>query len=296
MKTFRFRNIIILATIAIGLNVFNLSFWLKSRNDEVNMVNVNTADDQQLNAYATGLLDAEEALPKSKNYIDAINSFNRKDYAIAVNELNVEAENNPKLARTYFLLGRIYEIAEFSGEKYFSKMVKNFEKYIELKPEGHWVEYAKLKAAQYYISIGLTQQSPAMLDKAEKYLKAITKDSSEVRMALGAIYMDQNNFKKAIAEFEKSANLQPNELNLKYNSLGLAYIKTGRYGNAENALKIAIQIEPENKFAHNNLGFVYLRLKKFKDARVQFEEALKIDPKYKNAKENLEWLDSKYAK
>jgi tetratricopeptide (TPR) repeat protein len=59
-------------------------------------------------------------------------------------------------------------------------------------------------------------------------------------MAFGAIYLDKNNFQQAITEFENSANLEPDELRVKYNSLGLAYIKTGRYGNAEKALTIAI--------------------------------------------------------
>ena len=128
------------------------------------------------------------------------------------------------------------------------------------------------------------------------YLKSLDQNNNDVRMVLGAIYLDRANFSQAIAEFEKSANLQPNELRLKYNSLGLAYIKTRKYGNAENVLKIAIQIEPDNKFAHNNLGFVYLQLRKFKEAKLEFQEALKVDPNYKNAQDNLDWLNSPYAK
>lgn len=291
MKSLRFRNLVIFAFIAIGLNVFNLTSWLKSHNEEEEVV-ASLSKTQMNNVSLSYIFDEDLEYSKSQNYINAAKAFNNKNYEVAISELKADLENIPNHAQSYFLLGKVYEDATFPDGKYLAKMVVNYEKYIELKPKGYWTEYAKLKSAQYYISIGLMQQNTEILDKAEKYLKTISQDSNEVRMALGAIYLDKNNFKQAIAEFEKSANLQPNELRLKYNSLGLAYIKTGRYGNAENVLKIAIKIEPDNKFAHNNLGFVYLRLKKYKEAKAQFREALNIDPKYKNAKDNLDWLDS----
>lgn len=292
MKTMRFRYVIILGVIAVALNIFNFALWNKSNQEDVKTADAKSMHDQRISEYSNDAFDEDSEFSKSQSYMNAANAFYKKDYEIAINELNVDIEKTPNHAQSYFLLGKIYEDAIFPSGRYFSKMVKNYEKYIELKPNGFRVEHAKLKLAQYYVSVGLTEQNPENLDKAEKYLKSLNQDNSEVKMALGAIYLDRKNFKQAITEFEKSANLQPNELRLKYNSLGLAYIKTGRYGNAENVLKIAIQIEPENKFAHNNLGFVYLRLKKIEGAKAQFREALRIDPEYKNAKDNLEWLNS----
>jgi len=108
---------------------------------------------------------------------------------------------------------------------------------------------------------------------------------------LGAIYLDKRNYDQAIIEFEKSANLPPSELKIKYNSLGLAYIKKGAYGKAERILEIAVKIDPRDKYAHNNLGFVYATQGKLLNARAQFIEALKIDPSYKNAEKNLNWVE-----
>lgn len=292
----KLRFVIVLAVVAIILNGYSFNWWHKHLKEEREVSNVQSNIAQRSISISDVTYDEDSELPESKNYKNAVDYFRKNDYIIAINELNADLERNPNHAQSYFLLGKIYEDATFPDGKYFSKMVNNYEKYIELRPHGLRVEYAKLKSAQYFISIGLMQQNTEALEKAENYLITLNQDDNDVRMGLGAIYLDKKNFKQAIAEFEKSANLQPNELRLKYNSLGLAYIQTGRYGNAENVLKIAIQIEPKNKFAHNNLGFVFMRLRKFKEAESQFEEALKIDPKYKNAKDNLDWLHSPYAK
>jgi len=235
-------------------------------------------------------------LSQNSNYINAISAFNRKDYGVAIDELNEEIKKYSNHAQAYFLLGKIYEDVEFKDGKYYSKMLSNYEKYIELKPNGKRIDYVKLRAAQYYIRDGLAQQKVDLLEKAEEYLKSIDQSSSDVKMALGAIYLREENYDQAIAEFEKSTNLPPSELKLKYNSLGLAYIKKGAYAKAEKILAIAVKISPKDKYAHNNLGFVYVKQGKLKEARDHFAEALKIDPMYENAEKNLMWVEEAIGK
>ena len=296
MKTMKLRVLIALSILAIVLNAYSLIWWHKHLKEDERDSTVQLMNDPKSMAESDATFDEDTELSKSLNYVNAANAFKRKDYVAAISELNSDLEKAPNHAQSFFLLGKIYEVATFPNGKYLSKMAYNYQKYIDLKPKGYRADYAKLKTAQYFISVGLMQQNTELLDKAEQYLKSLDQNSNEVRMALGAIYLDKKNFNQAISEFEKSANLQPNELRLKYNSLGLAYIKTGKYGNAETVLKLATQIEPENKFAHNNLGFTYLRLKNFEGAKLEFQEALKIDPNYKNAQDNLDWLNSPYAK
>ena len=163
-------------------------------------------------------------------------------------------------------------------------------------PNGRYVNHAKLKAAQYFVSIGLMKQNPSYIDKAEKYLLSLDQTDGKVKMALGAIYLDKQNYDQAILEFEKSANLPPSELKIKYNSLGLAYIKKGLYDKAEKVLEIAIKIEPNDKFAHNNLGFAYAQQNKFDEAIIHFKGALNIDPSYNNAKKNLLYVEKELSK
>ncbi|MGO8991603.1 MAG: tetratricopeptide repeat protein [bacterium] len=241
-------------------------------------------------------LDEDKQFSKNPNYMNAVEAYNRKEYGVAIDELKEEIDKNHDHAQAYFLLGVIYEEIKFKEGKYLKEMVSNYEMYIKLKPRGKRVEYAKLRAAQYYVREGLTKQNLKSLDKAENYLKSLDQTNSDVRMALGAIYLDKRDYDHAIAAFEKSANLAPSELKLKYNSLGLAYIKRGSYAKAEKVLEIAVKIDPTYKYAHNNLGFVYAQRGKLEEARQQFSEALTIDPTYKNAEKNLFWVEGEIRK
>ena len=237
-------------------------------------------------------VDEDRSLFENKNYVDAVLAFKNNNYYVAIDELNEEISRHPEHAQAYFLLGKIYEDVQFPEGKYLQKAMINYEKYLSLKPEGKRKSYVKLRIAQYYLREGLKRQDVSFLDKAEEYLRSLDQSDGSVRMALGAIYLDKKNYERAIAEFEKSANLPPEELKLKYNSLGLAYIKIGSYGKAQNMLEIGVTIDPENKYAHNNLGFVYAQQGKFKEAEYHFSEALRSDPAYKNAQKNLEWVRS----
>ncbi len=217
-------------------------------------------------------------------------------YDLAIDDFNQEITINPMNADAYYLLGRAYESYDSPEGKYYSKMVDSYEKYIIFNVRSDQTDYAKLKSAQYYVSQGLKLQNVSYLNRAEKLLKSLNGSDGSVRMALGAIYLERMNYAEAIRQFEKSANLDLGDIAIKYNSLGLAFIRTGAYAKAEKMLEIAVELEPTNKYAHNNLGFVYSQQKKFIRAKVHFDEALKIDPRYLNAKKNLNYIEKEISK
>lgn len=279
----RYSLIIIVLSLIIlylGGNVLINTFYDRNHKDDFTIITV----------------DEDKKFSSNLNYRNATDAFNKKDYELAIEELKEEINKYPNHAQAYFLLGKIYEDVEFKEGRYYSKMLSNYEKYIELKPKGKRIDYVKLRVAQHYIRVGLTQQKVEFLDKAEEYLKSLDPNNSDVGMALGAIYLDKQNYDQAIAVFEKSTNLPPSELKLKYNSLGLAYIKKGSYAKAEKILEIAIKIDTQDKYAHNNLGFVYVQQGKLKEANEQFYEAVKLDPSYENAVKNLQWVGNELNK
>jgi tetratricopeptide (TPR) repeat protein len=241
-------------------------------------------------------IDEDQQFSINSNYLKAVSAFNNKEFGIALEELNEEIRKYPNHAQAYFLLGKIYEDTDFLGKKYYLKMLSNYEKYIALKPKGKRIGHVKLRVAQYYIREGLTQENVEYLNKAEILLGSLDQNDSDVRMALGAIYLDKQDYDQAISVFEKSANLEPSELKLKYNSLGLAYIKKREYAKAERILEIAIKIDPKDKYARNNLGFVYAQQGKLKEAKNRFAEALELDPEYKKAEKNLRWVEEEISK
>lgn len=240
--------------------------------------------------------DEDKILSSNNNYKNAIEAYNRKDFNVSIDELQEEISKNDRHAQAYFLLGYIYETVKFTDGKYYSKMINNYEKYVELKPTGKRINYVKLLLAQYYVQNGLKQQDTRLLDKAEVYLLSMNQSDGKVKMALGAIYLNKQSYDKAIMEFETSANLPPKEIKLKYNSLGLAYIKKRSYAKAQNYLEIAVEIDSKDKYAQNNLGFVYAQQGKLELAKTHFVKALELDSSYKNAEENLIWVEKQLAK
>jgi tetratricopeptide (TPR) repeat protein len=72
-------------------------------------------------------------------------------------------------------------------------------------------------------------------------------------------------------------NLNPN-LDVVYASLGDLYTATGKYGEAENAYKDALEIDSNNSSALNGLGKVYRLQGRLKDAEATIRKAVGLHP------------------
>lgn len=280
MKTFRTRNSVIILVISLPILILAINLISKKQTTNIskpNYVNYSTINNSNL-----------------FNKIEIL--VNKEDYNQAIKLLEDEIKTHPNTPDSYYLLGKIYESVEFENGKYYQKMDYYYNKYLTLAPKGEFADKASLKIAQYYISIGLKNQDVAILDKALLILNGLDKSNKDVKMALGAIYLNKQNYDKAISEFEKSAGLEPNELIIKYNSLGYAYIKNGDFKNARKVLEIAAVIDSGNKFVHNNLGHVYFKQGEFELAKKSFVNAIKIDPAYEKAIANLNDTESELKK
>ena len=240
---------------------------------------------------------ADWKFSKNPNFIKGKAEYEGGNYEKAVIYLSREIEDHDDNATAHYLLGKIYEEHLIGGKKYYSKMAENYQKYIELRrPYGTHLKHAKLKVAQFYVKEGLEKRDTKKLRIAEDYLNSLDKSESPVGMYLGAIYLNAKNYDKAIEQFEKAGNLPPAELKLKYNSLGLAYIRKNMYSEAEKVLEVAVLIDPQDKYAQNNLGFTYVQRGQLLKAKPRFAEALRIDPSYENARRNLDWVEEELAK
>ncbi|OGO20248.1 MAG: hypothetical protein A2Z15_06295 [Chloroflexi bacterium RBG_16_50_11] len=234
---------------------------------------------------------------KNPNFIKGKKEYERGNYEKAVIYLSKEIGEHDDNAQAHYLLGQIYEEHFINGNKYYAKMAENYQKYIELRrPYGTHLKHAKLKVAQFYVKEGLEKRDTKKLQIAEDYLNSLEKSESSVGMYLGAIYLNAEKYDKAIEQFEKAGNLPSAELKLKYNSLGLAYIRKNKYSEAEKALEVAVLIDPQDKYAQNNLGFTYVQQGKLSKAKLHFVEALRIDSSYENARRNLEWVEEELEK
>ncbi len=108
---------------------------------------------------------------------------------------------------------------------------------------------------------------------------------------LGAIFAEQNKLDKAIENYEKSLNINP-EYFQALNNLGIALHKLSRLEEAIENYKKALNFNQDFTEALNNLGNAYQELGRNKEALEQFNKLIKIQPNYKKVYNNLGLLHS----
>lgn len=107
-----------------------------------------------------------------------------------------------------------------------------------------------------------------------------------IHFSLGTAYSFKGQYEKAVDEFKKAIEINPNYVNA-YNNLGMAYEEMGLFDKAIVEYKKAIQLKPNYKRAHGNLGSVYGKKRLFDRAIAECKEAIEIDPAYADAHNNL---------
>lgn len=125
MKPIKIRYSLIIIVLSLimlylGGNILINKFYDRNHKDDFTIITV----------------DEDKNFSSNLNYRNATDAFSKKDYELAIEELKEEINKYPSHAQAYFLLGRIYEDIEFQGGKYYSRMLNNYERYIELKPKG----------------------------------------------------------------------------------------------------------------------------------------------------------------
>ena len=114
-----------------------------------------------------------------------------------------------------------------------------------------------------------------------------TEKEKEKHYGQGLTFLDQNQYAKAISQFQKAINLDP-QFKEAHCNLAVVYIEQAAYEKAISSLEKAAHIDPDFIEAHFNLGIAYLRLGKFEDARNAANTALSINPNYEPAHQLLD--------
>jgi protein O-mannosyl-transferase len=110
--------------------------------------------------------------------------------------------------------------------------------------------------------------------------------SSLAHDGLGWDLLQRGQVDKAIAQFQKALQIDPN-LAAVHNNLGMALFQKGQVDEAIMHLQKALEINPNYTEAHNNLGNALKQKGKLNEAMVQYHMALEINPNYAGAHNNL---------
>jgi Tfp pilus assembly protein PilF len=123
------------------------------------------------------------------------------------------------------------------------------------------------------------QQAKLQLAK-EKLLTAAAANPAfidSVRQNLGAVMLDQGDYRGAIDNLKQVVDKQPDWTFSKY-ALGSAYFMNGDYDGAESAFRAAVDKDPNYVDALYSLGIVYVRRKNGKEANKVLAQLKAKDP------------------
>jgi tetratricopeptide (TPR) repeat protein len=83
----------------------------------------------------------------------------------------------------------------------------------------------------------------------------------------------------AYADLSRAAEIAPGSTTI-WNALGLVQNARGASREAEQALKRAIELDPEDPVSHVNLAVLYLDQDRVSEARAELDKALEVDPSF----------------
>jgi lipoprotein NlpI len=147
------------------------------------------------------------------------------------------------------------------------------------------------------LSFAFSMMLPAMAARAndtgdcnqtadpEGRIKGCTAVLERIYVARGNAYYEKREYGRAIADFTRAIELNPNAEQA-YNNRGNAYDAKGEYEKAIDDYSHAIELDPKSQRAYNNRGTAYTAMGEFARAIADFNRAIKLDPAYAQAYSN----------
>lgn len=124
-------------------------------------------------------------------------------------------------------------------------------------------------------------------DAVEVYeeMLRIKPDDAEAHFSIGSVLLDSDPT-AALPYLEEASRLAPAKP-LYLTTLGVAYLKTGRLGEAEATLRRAILLAPDDPSLRNNLGITLIQSRRFEEAVQELNTLLVRHPDFVAARNNL---------
>jgi tetratricopeptide (TPR) repeat protein len=108
---------------------------------------------------------------------------------------------------------------------------------------------------------------------------------AEFNAKLGGVLLNLNGLERATEVLEKAVALAADDPTAQYN-LGLAYVRAGRYAEAERAYRRAVVLAPKNHHIYNGLSYALLKQSRYLEAERMAAEAVQLYPDFLEAHYN----------
>jgi len=193
---------------------------------------------------------------------------------------------NPEAHRLY-LLGR-YHFTKFTRAGW-TNAIHYFEQALQLDP-GFALAYCGLADTYGWAGGMIMPGRDAWAKQTEMAKKALTLDPNlaEAHLAVATGLFTVLNPRAAEKELDRAVQLNPN-LPLVYDQYGWVYAEMGRFDEAIDAQKKALELDPLNTLLNTDLAFFLYWARRYEDATTQIRKTLELDPNNGFAHSVLGW-------
>ena len=225
-------------------------------------------------AFNETLRDPKDAIGMRREFINALNKFNRGNADQAKRLLMDLIQRSPESYVFRFQLARI-----FYQQGFFEQAYAEFSQLVELHPDEYKTHY---NLGKTLIKLGRHSEAIQELELALE----LDQGKTQAYNNLGIAFLMSGNFDKAMAAFNCSLSLDANQVD-PHNNIGNSLLGLGRIADAAREFKRSVEIEPDFFEGHYNLGICLLKLGKNRQAAREFQESLRLRPNFSPAQKKL---------
>jgi len=240
---------------------------------------------EQAIEYWRKAIEIDPNIPDMHNNI-AMALMGQNKQGEAIKELEKDVNISPRPSFSYFLLGQLY-----LQQNEYEKARDNYEKAIEIQPNytnayyGLFTLSAKLKQqdkAEEYMAVfkKLKAEDLKILkdrNEAEDDLINMRKGATETYLLAGKMYQEGGNSQKAEEILKKATTLDPNNT-LCLERLASLYLTSNRLTDAIPLYIKISEINPKDPLSHLNIGILSTRLKQLDNAEKAFRKVIEVAP------------------
>ena len=128
------------------------------------------------------------------------------------------------------------------------------------------------------LQAGANADTKTQRDYYEKLAAAYPRDE-RAHFLLGGAYFGQQDYPRAIAEYQKSVEIAPDYAPA-YNLLGYAHRQAGQFGEAEQAFKKYIELIPNDPNPYDSYAELLMKMGRFDESIAMYRKALATDQNF----------------
>ena len=206
---------------------------------------------------------------------------------IAIDLLKKAIQDNPRLARPYYLLGTVY-----FDKGDMASAIAIFQDCLKVEPN---YEPARTKLIQAYQKTGQSNQATRLIEQRVKSQQGHRsfRESAESYNRLGTLHYQQGDVDKAIQAFENALKRSPHHktakqnLNQLYRQKAFNALKRRAFNEGTTYFNKAIRLNPEDATTYRVMGDGYALVSRFSDAITHYQKGLEIAPDDAEIRQNL---------